>query len=90
MRSRRHASFQRDFASLPRAVQRRARAAYARFAIEPFHPSLHFKRLSTKRPYWSVRVTGSYRAIGLRRDDDAIVWVFIGSHAAYDRFLESL
>ena len=90
MKSRLHAAFRRDFAKLPQYVQRRARAAYRLFATDPLHPSLHFKRLNTIRPYWSVRVAGSYRAIGLKRDDDAIIWVFIGSHAEYDRFLNKL
>jgi hypothetical protein len=37
-----------------------------------------------------VRVTGSYRAVGVRKDQDTIVWFFIGTHAEYDRLLASL
>ncbi len=35
------------------------------------------------------RVTDSYRAVGVRNDDE-IVWFFIGTHAEYDRLLATL
>ncbi|MCI0335804.1 MAG: hypothetical protein L0228_21565 [Planctomycetes bacterium] len=89
MTSRLHSSFRRDFARLPRDVQRRARNAYRRFQADPSHPSLQFKRLHTQLPLWSVRVTDTYRAVGARRDD-SIVWFFIGTHAEYDQLLKSL
>ena len=90
MTSRLHASFRRDFDQLPRDVQRRARAAYRRFAADPGHPGLQFKRLSAALPLWSVRVSDSYRAVGVRKGDDEIVWFFIGSHANYDKLLATL
>jgi hypothetical protein len=37
-----------------------------------------------------VRVTESYRAVGVRKADDEIVWFFIGTHAEYDRLLAGL
>lgn len=40
-------------------------------------------------PLWSVRITASYRAVGVRTDD-LIVWFFIGTHAEYERLLASL
>ena len=90
MTSRLHASFHRDFAKLPRDIQQRARAAYRRFQVDPTHPSLQFKRLHAKLPLWSVRVSDSYRAVGIRQNDDEIIWFFIGTHAEYDRLLASL
>ena len=90
MISRRHPSFRRDFARLPRDIQRRARAAYRRFQADPAHPGLQFKRLHTTLPLWSVRISDSYRAVGVRSDNDTIVWFFIGTHAEYDRLLASL
>jgi len=87
--SRLHPSFRRDLARLPRDIQRRARIAYRRFKIDPAHPSLQFKPLHSSLPLWSVRVTGSYRAVGVRRED-SIVWFFIGTHAEYDRLLANL
>lgn len=89
MISRLHPLFRRDFVRLPRDIQQRARGAYRRFQADPAHPSLQFKRLNASLPLWSVRVTDSYRAVGVRRDD-VIVWFFIGTHAEYDRMLAKL
>lgn len=90
MISQLHSNFRRDFAKLPREIQQRARAAYQRFQDDPSYPGLQFKPLHTSLPLWSVRVTGSYRAVGVRESDEKIVWFFIGTHAEYDRLLADL
>lgn len=36
--------------------------------------------------FWSARVTGSYRAIGVV-DGNAAIWFFIGTHAEDDSIL---
>lgn len=73
----------------PRDIQQRARDAYRRFQTDPMHPGLQFKRLHTTLPLWSVRVTGSYGAVGAR-EGDQIIWFYIGTHAEYDRLLSGL
>jgi mRNA-degrading endonuclease RelE of RelBE toxin-antitoxin system len=88
--SRLHPSFRRDFARLPREIQDRARNTYRRFQTNPSHPSLHFKPVHPSLPLWSVRISDSYRAIGILKTDQQIIWVFIGNHAAYDKFLATL
>jgi mRNA-degrading endonuclease RelE of RelBE toxin-antitoxin system len=88
--SRLHPSFRRDFAKLPREIRQRAKAAYLRFQIDPSHPGLQFKPLHTTLPLWSVRVTDSYRAVGVRESHDKIIWFFIGNHSEYDRLLANL
>jgi hypothetical protein len=70
-------------------VQERARGAYRRFAADPSHPGLHFKRLHTSLPLWSARISEGYRAVGILNDDE-VVWFFIGTHADYDHLLKSL
>jgi hypothetical protein len=45
------------------------------------------KQVSHKKAVYSVRIGISYRALGLRKDDDVIVWFWIGSHAEYDKLL---
>ena len=90
MISRLHASFRRSFDRLPRDVQRRAKSAYRKFTIDPNHPGLQFKRLNATLPLWSLRVTDSYRAVGVRKGDDEIIWFFIGSHGEYDKLLATL
>lgn len=90
MISRLHPSFRRDFARLPREVKDRAREVYRRFQADPSHPGLQFKRLHASLPLWSVRITESYRAVGVRKTGDEMVWFFIGTHAEYDRLLARL
>lgn len=47
---------------------------------------LFFKQVDTKPPLYSVRIGLHYRALGVKQDN-TIVWVWIGSHAEYDKFL---
>jgi len=60
VRSRVNERFRKAFDSLPEAVQRKARDAYAR-----------------------------WRAVGIRDDDD-MIWFWIGSHAEYDKLIAQL
>ena len=47
------------------------------------------KRVHQTEPIYAVRVSQGYRAVGVLKDE-AIVWFWIGSHAAYDRLLSRL
>lgn len=86
MISRLHPSFRRDFARLPPRIQRRTRKAYAQFVTDPSYSGLEFKRLGTRHPLWSIRITDSYRAVGVRQLD-RVTWFFVGTHAEYDKLL---
>ncbi len=81
--------FRKAYAQLPEHVQRRAREAYRLFRDTPSHPSLRFKQVHATRPIYSARVGLGYRALALR-DDDVVVWFWIGTHADYDRLIRSL
>ncbi len=74
---------------LPDSVRRQASRAYTLWRADPYHPSLQFKRVSQRRPIYSVRVGSGYRALGLW-EGDTITWFWIGSHAEYDRLLNQL
>ncbi|HUQ70248.1 MAG TPA: hypothetical protein VM165_12025 [Planctomycetaceae bacterium] len=76
--------FWRLYRQLPNAIRRRARAAYGTFQKNPQHPGLHFHRLFHDARFWSVRITRDYRAVGIL-ENDAITWIWIGDHAAFDR-----
>jgi len=78
--------FRALFAELPARVKRQARAAYRRFMRDPSHPSLHFKRIHTHDPIYSVRIGLRYRAVGIV-DGGTVTWFWIGSHADYDALL---
>ena len=87
MKSRTTERFRTALERLPAPVRHRAGAAYALFRGDPHHPSLRFKQVHPIRQIYSVGL--GYRALGIR-DDDEIVWFWIGSHADYDRLLSEL
>ena len=89
MKSRTTARFRSAFESLPKEVQQQARDAYQRFRQDPWRPSLRFKPVHPTLPIYSVRIGKGYRALG-QRDDEGVVWFWIGSHADYDKLLERI
>jgi len=74
------------FDRLPQRIQQQAAKQYERFARDPYHPSLRLKPVG---PFWSVRVSRSYRALAARRGDH-FFWFWIGSHADYDNLIARL
>ncbi len=90
MKSRTRKSVWLDYAALPTPIQIRAKAAYRRFLLDPTYPGLQFKQVHPTLPVWSVRISASYRAVGIKTPANTIVWFFIGTHADYDRLLASL
>lgn len=56
---------------------------YGLLKVDPRHPSLHVKKVGE---FWSVRVGLHYRAWGFEDRDDCL-WVWIGTHAEYDRLI---
>jgi hypothetical protein len=85
MKSKRTRRFRDLLRSLPKDVRKQAYDAYRLFRQDPYHSSLQFKRISQRKALYSVRIGISYRALGLREEDDLIVWFWIGSHAEYDK-----
>jgi hypothetical protein len=71
---------------LPPEIQKQAAKQYELFAADPYHPSLRLKPIG---PFWSVRVSRSYRALATRRGDH-FFWFWIGSHADYDNLIAGL
>jgi hypothetical protein len=89
LKSRTTAQFWKHFDALPAEIQRQARAAYARFEVDPRYPGLRFKRIHGSDRLVSARVSRSYRAVGVQKSPDEVVWFWIGSHADYDRLLSA-
>ena len=71
---------------LPEDVQRLADKSYELLKADPYHPSLHFKRIGKGKQVWSVRVGAHYRALGVEKAD-GMLWFWIGTHAEYDALL---
>ncbi len=89
MKSRTTRRFREAFFRLPEPIKERAREAYRRFAENPNHPSLRFKRVHASEPIYSVRVSRDYRAVGIR-EGDTVIWFWIGSHTDYDDLISCL
>lgn len=83
------AGFRALLGQLTVSVRQQASRAYALWRVNPYHPSLQFKRVSQRQPIHSDRIGLGYRVLGLW-EGDTITWFWIGSHAEYDTLLGSL
>jgi len=81
--------FRKALKQLPHHVQRQARQAYRLFKQNPYHPSLHFKQVHPARPIYSVRISRDYRAVGIR-EENVVIWFWIGVHADYEKLISRL
>ena len=82
IRSRTTGRFREQPSRLPPRIQRAAQDAYRLWLRDLSHPGLEFKKL--QGPFYSVRIGLHWRAVAIK-DRDTFVWVFIGSHADYDK-----
>jgi hypothetical protein len=78
-------SFWTAYGSLNEDIKRETRKAYRLWTQNPFHPSLRSKCINSEENIWSVRITRSYRAIGIL-EGDTVTWFWIGSHNDYEYF----
>ncbi len=69
---------------LPEDVRHLADRSYESLRNDPRHPSLHFKKVGL---FWSARVGLHYRAVAVAAGSD-LIWVWIGTHAEYDRLIK--
>lgn len=79
--------FWQHYRQLSAQVQELADKNYSLLKADPFHPSLHFKKVGKNKQLWSVRVGEHYRALGLDKSE-GVVWFWIGTHAEYDQLLK--
>jgi len=89
MISHKTAKFNKAFERLSKQVQRQAKEAFKLFQQDPYHPSLQFKQVHSTKPVYSARVSLGYRVVGIRQDD-VIVWFWIGPHGEYDKIITRL
>ncbi|HBC86097.1 MAG TPA: hypothetical protein DCZ94_03995 [Lentisphaeria bacterium] len=68
---------------LPEPMQKLAAKNFALLKANPHHPSLQFKKTGK---FWSARVGLDYRALSIKDGND-FIWVWIGSHADYERVI---
>jgi hypothetical protein len=75
--------FWQSYNELPEAVQRLADENFELLKADPWHPSLHFKKVGRM---WTARVGIHYRAIAVEEGDD-MIWFWIGHHSDYDKIV---
>ena len=71
------------YSKLPQDIQELADKNFRLFQHDPRHPSLQFKRIGS---CWSARAGLAHRALAVE-DGNGFVWVWIGTHAEYDRMI---
>jgi hypothetical protein len=75
--------FWERYAALPEEIRALADKSYELLKRDSKHPSLHFKKLGK---FWSARVGLQHRALAMEVED-GMLWVWIGTHAEYDRLV---
>lgn len=81
--------FRKCFNKIPERIQRLARKNYKIWKKNPNHPSLDFKLVGKRLPAYSIRVGIGWRSIGVK-ENDTIVWFWIGSHEDYNTLIRNL
>lgn len=89
MKSLATSQFWKCYDDLPKDIKKQAKNAYVLFSNDPYYPSLHFKRIHSSRPIFSVRINIDYRTIGILEDNE-ITWFWIGSHVQYDALIKRI
>ena len=89
MQSQTTKRFRDLLAAAPPVIQAKARDAYRLWAENPAHPSLRFKKVHDTLPIYAVRIDLDWRAVGIKQDD-VMLWYWIGNHDAYERLLAKL
>jgi IS1 family transposase len=75
--------FWNAYQELTTEIRELADKNYNLLKANPGHPSLQLKRIEE---LWSVRVRQHYRAVRIDAPD-GIQWIWIGSHAEYDKII---
>jgi hypothetical protein len=89
MKSRTTDRFWKSYKVLPEYIKKEAKKAYNNFFNDPYHPGLHFKRIHSTRPIFSIRITKEYRAVAVQQDN-VIIWIWIGSHTEYEKIIKQI
>ncbi len=81
--------FRDAYSELPETTKEATRKAYDLWKNNPAHPSLHFKKIYSKKLIYSVRIGLGWRAIGVK-SENTLIWFWIGSHSDYDKLIATM
>lgn len=83
MKHKTASSFWVCYERLPMEIRNLADKNFQLLQADISHPSLQFKKCGK---VWSVRVGSNYRAVATAIEG-GFLWVWIGTHAEYDKLL---
>jgi len=78
------------FKELPENIKAIASKNYRLWKNDHSHPGLNFKRISSTKDIYSIRIGIGYRALGVMKSKDTIIWFWIGTHTKYDALIGKL
>ena len=67
--------FRKAYESLPEQIKELTRRAYQKWKVNPNHPGLQFKQIHKVQAIYSVRISLSYRTLGVKQGN-IMVWLF--------------
>ena len=83
MKHKTASSFWACYERLPLEIRSLAKKNFQLLKADLSHPSLQFKKVGK---VWSARVGSNYRAVATQIEG-GFLWVWIGTHAEYDKLL---
>lgn len=78
--------FREAFQKLPNEIKEKAKEAYILWQVNPYNKGLHFKKIHSIKPIYSVRINIDFRACGIK-EGEHLVWFWIGSHEDYNKII---
>ena len=89
MESRTTERFRKSYEELPARIKEDAKRIFKTWKSDPYLKSLKFKKIHSKENIYSIRIGISWRALGLK-ENETIIWFWIGSHSDYDKLINTL
>ena len=83
-------SFKKSFQILPKEIKHKAKEAYKIWKKNPFDNSLNFKQIHPTKPIYSLQITLNWRAVGIRKEKNTMLWFWIGSHEEYNKLIKHI
>lgn len=89
MESRTTEKFSISFENLPAKIKEDAKRSFKLWKSNPYRKNLRFKNIHGTLNIYSVRIGSSYKVLGVK-EENTVIWFWIGSHGDYDNLLKSL
>jgi mRNA interferase RelE/StbE len=72
-------SFEKDYSKLPEKIQNSIDKQLVLLLDNPYHPSLHSKKIKGTPNLWELRISKGYR-LSYEMTDDSIIILRAGTH----------